>query len=153
MSLVHNGPLPANFIDDRSGVSAPEGIHREKLEVYLEPTAVETAVGTVPAGAAIRSVQTNVEVLLVAGGTSVTLSIGTAADPDKYGTHSADSLAKDQKISTIPAWAVLAAAEPIVITAAATGGNADGDTAFSAGKVRCVVIYDDINDLHNVSPV
>ena len=89
---------------------------------------------------------------LVAGGTSVTLSIGTAADPDKYGTHSSDTLAQNEKIDTIPDWAAgLAASEQMVLTAAATGGAADGDTVFSAGSVRVRVVYYFPNSLDDAS--
>lgn len=131
----------------RFGATATEGLEITVYDEVLTPAAVETAVLTVPAGSVILGVQTNVETALTAGGTSVTMSIGTAADPDKYGTHGSDTLAQNAKIDTIPDWAVLSSGEAIVITAAATGGTADGDTAFSAGTVRARVVYAALNSL------
>lgn len=131
----------------RLGASATEGFEVRVYEATISPAAVETNALNVPAGAVLLSVQTNVETALVAGGTSVTLSIGTTDDPDKYGTHATDSLAQNQKIDTVPDWAVLGSSEQIVLTAAATGGASDGDSAFSAGAVRVRIVYLALNSL------
>jgi hypothetical protein len=140
---------------ERLGGSATEGLEKRVYQQTVSPSAIETNLINLPAGAVVLSVQGNVEVLLVAGGTSVTWSIGTAADPDKYGTQgnpgaAADSLLQNSKSSFLPAWAMIGAGgEQMVLTAAATGGAADGDTAFSAGSVRVRVVYYAVNDLDN----
>lgn len=134
----------------RIGPSSTEGVEVIVFENDISPAAVETAVVTVPAGAVILAVQSNVEAALTGGGTTVTHSLGTAADPDKYGTPAADSLAQNAKIDTIPDWAVLSAVEPIVLTGTATGGAADGDTALTVGTVRVRVVYLALNSLADV---
>lgn len=130
------------------GPSVTEGFKRVVQEETLNPNAIETALATViPKGANLRSVQGNVESALTGGGTTVTWSLGTAADPDKYGSagfpSQADSLAKNSKSD----WMAgpldpLAADETIVLTGCATGGAADGDTALTVGAVRIVVVYE-----------
>lgn len=140
---------------ERVGGSATEGLERRVYEDTVSPVAVETNLINLPAGAKVISVQANVEVLLVAGGTSVTWSIGTAADPDKYGTSGfptqADDLTKNSKSDFLGDSTQLTAAEQMVLTAAATGGAGDGDTAFSAGSVRVRVVYDFPNSLDDAA--
>lgn len=131
----------------RVGATATEGMELVVVDTTVSPAAVETAVFTVPAGAVIRAVQANVETALTGGGTTVTFALGTAADPDKYGYPGSDTLAQDAKIDTIPAHAVLASTEPIVLTGAATGGTADGDTALTVGSVRVRLVYEQLNSL------
>ena len=133
----------------RVGGSPTEGLELVVYEETVSPAAVETNLLNTPAGAVLLSVQANVETLLVAGGTSVTFAVGIAADPDKYGYPGSDTLAQDAKVDTIPDWAVLAASEQMVLTAAATGGTADGDTAFTAGSVRVRAAYLALNSLDN----
>lgn len=131
----------------RIGPSATEGLEVVVVDKTVSPAAVETAVFTVPAGAVILSVQGNVETALTGGGTTVTYSIGTAADPDKYGTPASDGLTVNTKSNSIPDWAVLGSAEAIVVTGAATGGASDGNTALTVGSVRVVIVYAQINSL------
>jgi len=135
----------------RIGGSSNEGVEVIVFENDISPAAVETAVVTVPAGTVILSVQSNVEVALTGGGTTVTYALGTAADPDKYGYPGSDTLAKNSKINTIPDWAVLGSSEAIVLSGAATGGTADGDTALTVGTVRVRIVYLALNGLDDAA--
>lgn len=128
-----------------------------RLCIYDEtvsPSAVETNLLNIPAGSLLVSVQANVESALTGGGTTATWSIGTTGDPDKYGSAgfssitgsaAADSLAKNSASTWFGdashAMSLSAAAEQLVLTGAATGGAADGDTALTVGSVRVRVIY------------
>lgn len=104
----------------------------------------------VPVGAVILSVQSQITVLAVAGGTSVKVGIGLAAgDVDKYGL-SAD-LAKNTKTNVIPDWAVLSGAETLAVCAVTSDGSALGDTNWSAGSVRVRIVYLDLTALTNVA--
>lgn len=129
------------------GAVSTEGVELYVAENTVSPAAVETAVCTVPAGAVILSVQANCESALTGGGTTVTWAIGTTGDPDKYGYPGSDTLAQNSKVNTIPDWAVLGSSEAIVLSGAATGGTADGDTALTVGSVRVVVTYLALNAL------
>lgn len=131
----------------RIGASATEGLEIKVVDKTVSPSAVETAVFTVPAGAVILSVQGNCESALTGGGTTVTWALGTAGDPDKYGYPGSDTLAQNSKVDTIPDWAVLGSTEPIVLTGAATGGTADGNTALTVGSVRVRIVYATLNSL------
>lgn len=131
------------------GPTLTEGIKRIVQEQTLSPAAIETPLTTViPKGSEIVAVLGNVESALTGGGTTATWSLGTAADPDKYGTAGfptqADSLAKNSKSNWMAGEdrARLAADETVVLTGCAAGGAADGDTALTNGSVRVVVIYD-----------
>lgn len=133
--------------------TATGGLQTVVVDKTVSPSAVETAVFSVPAGSVIRLVQGNVQATLTGGGTTVTWSLGVAADPDKYGTAgyptAADSLAQNSKSSWVATPTNLAAAEPIVLTGAATGGAADGNTALTVGSVRVVIVYDTYESLAN----
>lgn len=128
-----------------SGVTA--GLQTKVQVETLSPAAVETSMSTtIPAGSVIRAVIANCESALTGGGTTVTWSVGTAADPDKYGTAGyptqADSLAQNSKSNWTGAVQTGTSAETIVLTGAATGGAADGDTALTVGSVKIMVVYD-----------
>jgi len=137
---------------ERIGLTATEGMELVVYEDTVSPAAVETNLINVPANALIVSVQANCEAALTGGGTTVTWSIGTAADPDKYGTAgdgAGDTLAQNGKLNFMPAWTFLTASEQMVLTGCATGGAADGDTALTVGSVRVRVIYYALNSLDN----
>ena len=138
------------FLGDDSG----EGWTRVVYDEVVSPVAVETNLINLPAGSVIESVQARCTVILVAGGTTVTWSVGTAADPDHYGSAgysditgaaAADSLAANSNINwfgdSAHAVSMSTATEQFVLTGAATGGAADGNTAFSSGSVRVRVVY------------
>lgn len=137
------------------GSAAAEGLKIVVQEETLSPAAIETSLATnVPKGSVILEVLANCQTALTAGGTTVTWSVGVTGDPDKYGTAGhptqADALTKNSKSSWVCApLARLAADETIVLTGAATGGAADGNTALSVGTVRVVVIYATFAELAN----
>lgn len=148
-SLVQRlgGGTGTGDVIERIGASATEGLEMVVFDADISPAAVETAVLTVPAGSFVLSVQSNVEVALTGGGTTVTYSIGTAGDPDKYGTPASDALTQNTKSNFMGPFAFLPSAEPIVLTGTATGGAADGDTALTVGTVRVRVVYYTLNSL------
>jgi hypothetical protein len=126
------------------GSNATTGLQVKVLEevvVLTDAGAKFVAMTTpIPAGAVILSVQANIDVLAVAGGTSVKVGLGlNATDVNKYGITSA--LTKNLKINTIPDWAVLSAPETIDVCAAVTDGSDVGDSNFSAGSVRVRIVY------------
>lgn len=139
------GPRPAQ----RHPKDFQEGCGFKILDIEITPrTSVEVAVATIPKGALILFSQGIVKTTLVAGGTTVTWSLGTSATPAKYGSAGAptqaDSLLKNSKFSKfapLDTQGPLSADESVVVTAAATGGAADGDTAFTAGVIRFVIVY------------
>ena len=157
--VVHSDGSPIRYeasgtgtgdVVQRWGGTATEGLQRRIYEVSVVPAAVETNLINLPAFALLESVQANVDAALTGGGTTVTFSIGTAADPDKYGTAgtgtaggAADALTQNAKLNFAPAAGklLLGAAEQMVLTGTATGGAADGDTALTVGTVRVRVIY------------
>ena len=154
---IYTGALAAGLAATIVGPTATEGLKTVVQEETLSPAAVETALATViPKGSVIRAVLANVQTALTGGSTTVTWSVGVAADPDKYGTAGhptkADALTKNSKSNWINAALVqLTADETIVLTGAATGGTADGDTALTVGTVRIVVIYDTFAQLANAA--
>jgi hypothetical protein len=119
------------------------------FDAIISPAAVETAVLTVPAQSVVMSCQANVATALTGGGTTVTFAVGVTADPDKYGAPAVDGLTQNTKLNFIPAYAFLTAPEAVVLTGAAAGGTADGDTALSVGTVRVRVVYWTLNSLDN----
>jgi ribosomal protein S16 len=131
--------------------SATEGMHLVVFDAIISPAAVETAVLTIPAQSVVMSCQANVATALTGGGTTVTFAVGTAADPDKYGAPAVDGLTQNTKLNFIPTYAFLTTTEAVVLTGAAAGGTADGDTALSVGTVRVRVVYWTLNSLDNVA--
>lgn len=129
------------------------------METYIvdktvSPAAVETAVFTVPAGAIIDLVQANCEAALTGGGTTATWSVGINGDVDKYGTAGlyptqGNSLAQNSKSNWLATSVQLTSAEAVVLSGAAAGGAAAGDTALTVGSVRVVIIYRTYNPLAN----
>jgi len=99
-----------------------------------------------PAGAVVLSVRANIHTLVVAGSTSVKIGIGITTDEDKYGKTT--GLTKNLKITTIPDWAVLAAAEDVQVQVCDTSGD-EGDTAASAGIVTVELIWAELANLAN----
>jgi ribosomal protein S16 len=131
--------------------SSTEGMHLVVFDAIISPAAVETAVLTIPAQSVVMSCQANVATALTGGGTTVTFGVGTAGDPDKYGAPAVDGLTQNTKLNFIPAYAFLTAPEAVVLTGAAAGGTADGDTALTVGTVRVRVVYWTLNSLDNAA--
>jgi len=148
------------MVREHRGTSATEGFERRVYEDTLSPSAIETALLTLPVGHRVTGVWANVETALVAAGTSATWSIGITGDVDIYGTACADlglgaqgdSLAANSKFTglngaTPSAVAAslglfVAGTEAVKFIAAATGGATAGDSAFSSGSVRVRIEYD-----------
>jgi hypothetical protein len=130
------------------GATVTEGMRVMVLEETVTGlAAVSTDLSNdVPSGAVIIGVQANIEVLVVAGGTSVKVGIGPTADPDKYAITG--DLLLNTKADGIPDWAVLSSAEDVQINMCATGGGI-GDTVATAGSVRVRIYYLDLNSLDN----
>lgn len=136
-------------------ITGPDATHGWATYVYeatVAPAAIETALFTVPAESEVLSCQGNVETALTGGGTTVTWGFGITGDVDAYGTAGAptDTLAKNGKLNyagTNPpgAGAVLGvfskATVALKLIGAATGGTAAGNTALTAGTVKCRVVY------------
>lgn len=137
------GSSAAGTVADRFGGSVTEGYELKIVDQTVSGfTGAKTfdLTADVPAGAYILSVQANIETLVVAGGTSVKVAIGVAGgDVDKYGKTG--TLAKNQKIDTIPTHAILASAEDVQIGIVVTDGSTLGDTDASAGAVRIRIVY------------
>lgn len=112
-------------------------------EATVSPSAISTNLLNVPANSVVRSVQANCESALTGGGTTVTWSIGIAGTVNKYGTVAGgNSLTKNGKLNYMATPARLASSEQIVLTGAAAGGAAAGDTALTAGSVRVRIVYE-----------
>lgn len=144
------------------GATSTEAFRLVVYDATVSPSAVETNLINLPAGSMIVSVQANVQAALTGGGTTVTWSIGTTGDPDKYGSAgfnsitgaaAADALTQNSKSTWFGdgshAMSLSAAAEQLVLTGAATGGAADGNTALTVGSVRCRVVYWQLQALDN----
>jgi len=135
------------------GPDATHGLITTVIEELVDLTALgakfKALSNPIPAGAVIRSVQGVIEELVVAGGTTVLVTLGlNGGTVDKYGETA--NLTLNQKIDVIPAHAVLAAPEQIDVCGAITGGAALGDTNISAGKVRVRIAYDVLASLASV---
>jgi hypothetical protein len=147
LTLAGAGGTAGDIVQYIGGAS--EGMHLVVFDAVISPAAVETAVLTVPAQSVVMSCQANVATALTGGGTTVTFAVGVTADPDKYGAPAVDGLTQNTKLNFIPAYAFLTAPEAVVLTGAAAGGTADGDTALSVGTVRVRVVYWTLNSLDN----
>lgn len=150
---LHTAGAAAAAVAQRFGATATEGL---EIKVIDETVSGFTGAKTfdltedIPAGAVILSVQANIETTVVAGGTSVKVSVGVAGgDVDKYG-KTAD-FSQNAKIDTLPDWAVLASAEDVEIGIVVTDGTTLGDTNASAGAVRVRIVYLQPNSLDNAA--
>lgn len=104
----------------------------------------------VPDGSIIVCIAANIEEAITAGGTSVKVGIGTAADPDKYGL-TADLAQNSKTLAGIDLTAVLSGAEQIQVGACLTDGSDLGDTNFSAGSVRVRIVCLAVGNLKDAS--
>jgi hypothetical protein len=130
------------------GAVSTEGLIFKAIDETLDLTTLggktKNLTATIPVGAVILSVQTNVEALVVAGGTSVQLGIGSgnATATNTYGVST--TLTKNTKTNYLAATygAVAATPEQISVNAVVTGAGASlGNTNISAGSVRVRVVY------------
>lgn len=144
-SIPVNGPALLFSSEEARSNSAYNGLGFRNYSttvslVGASATSVNLPNITFPAGCVILAAQANIASTVTAGGTSVKVALGiSSGDVDKYGKTA--SLAKNQKIDTIPDWAVLAATETISINAVVTDGSGLGDTGFTDGSVRVFITY------------
>lgn len=141
-------------------VVGPDLTHGMKTVVYeatVSPSAIETALLTIPANSVVDAVQANVEAALTGGGTTVTFGIGITGDVDCFGTafsggSQANLLTKNAKINHIgiPASPPVAGSDigkflpsavSVKLIGAATGGTSAGNTALTVGSVKVRIIY------------
>lgn len=98
---------------------------------------------TIPAGSVILSVQANLDTTVVGDASGddlgVKVGIGITATPNKYGLTT--NLTQNQKINTIPDWAVLGSAEQICAKLAKTDGTACTEKVVAGAKVRIRVTW------------
>jgi len=130
----------------RIGGTDTEGLELRVYEATLSPAAVETNAINLPANSQVLSVQSNVETALTGGGTTDSYGLGTAADPDKYGSSA--TLTQNSKTDYIGVGTSLTSSEQMVLTGTASE-TADGDTALTVGTVRVRVVYLALNSLDN----
>lgn len=135
------------------GPDTTHGLARYSYTATVSPSAIETALFTVPANSRIVSTSMNIESALTGGGTTVTASIGITGDVDAYGTMGAptDLLTKNSKGIWMGVCASGAGASlgvfskstvALKLIAAATGGASAGNTALTVGSVKITVIYE-----------
>ena len=150
LSVQQDAGAAAAAVAQRFGASATEGY---EIKVIDETLAALSAISTdltedIPDGAYILSVQSNIETLVVAGGTSAKVGIGPIGDPDKYGLSSA--FTKNLKTDVIPAHAVLSGAEDVQVHMVTAAGDI-GDTVASSGAVRVRIVYAALNSLDDAA--
>jgi hypothetical protein len=141
--------LPGSHGSDISSIAVGQeqypGLHGWDVIVDLEGAAgVDVPAGpAIPAGAFLLSVQANLEELVVAGGTSLAVGVGSgAADPDLYG-KTGDLLKNSKPGPAFFRGAALAAlGAPVTVhVSMVTLAGAAGDTAALSGKVRVKVSW------------
>jgi hypothetical protein len=131
----------------RFGATATEGLTTMVVDKTVTLGAVAgVAIFTIPSGAVLRSIQGNIQVAAVAGGTTAIVGIGVDSDPNLYAQTA--NLNKNSKAETAMAPTLLAS--PVALEAfPCTSGGAIGDTQFSAGTLRVRIVYDVLVSLDN----
>jgi hypothetical protein len=142
----------------RFGDTATEGL---EVKVYDETIQLTNAVKTdstlaVPAGAVVLSAQANLQAIITGDGTGDNLlaAVGlgiSGGDEDKYGNTT--DLTANQKIDTIPDWAVNGG-ETISIFGLQADGNTAATEKFTGGagqNVRVRVVYLQTNSLDDAA--
>ncbi len=158
-NFAESGTVVGSDVKEHEGTSATEGFETRIFEATIAPAAVSTAVATLPAGHIVDGVWMQIAATLTAGGTTVTVSLGIAADVDELGTMTSDDFttAADLLV-TDSKWTALSGVTPlsgagdaiglfsevaraVVVSGAATGGATAGDTALSVGSIRIRIKY------------
>jgi len=134
----------------RFGGSITEGLEvrvmEEEVDLVSAGAKFVALSNTIPIGSVILSVQANIDEAVTAGGTTVSISIGTnGVDPDLYGF--VNSLSQNAKIDTIPDWEVLGDNVQLDVCGTIADGTALGDTNLSDGIVRVRIVYLACNSL------
>ncbi len=132
----------------------PAGLQEVRVDKTLDLTTLGAKflnVCTVPAGSKIKTAIIQIVALVVAGGTTVKVGLGThGTSPSLLGKTSA--LTKNAQNGLVPADAasLIASSTAIDISGVTSAGTALGDTNISAGMVRVVLVYDTPVVLANV---
>jgi hypothetical protein len=150
LSTHQDAGAAAAAVVQRFGASENEGY---EIKVIDETLAALAAISTdltedIPIDAYIISVQSNIEELVVAGGTSVQVGIGPVSNPDQYGISAA--FTKNLKTDVIPVHAILSSLEDIQVNMVTAAGDI-GDTVASAGAVRVRIVYATLNSLDDAA--
>lgn len=123
----------------------PSGVQEVRVDKVLDLTALGAQfknLCTVPAGSKIKCAIIQIVQLVVAGGTSVKVGLGTNGTSPSLLGKTTDFL-KNTQNGVVPADAasLIAGATNIDLSIVATAGGL-GDTTPTAGMVRCVLVYD-----------
>lgn len=130
----------------RFGATAAEGLETVVVDKTVTLGAVEgVALFTLPIGSILRSIQGNVQVAAVAGGTST--RIGVVGDATIYGTTTV--LTQNAKLNVQFDHVLVDAADALTVCPMAESGTDLGDSAFSAGTFRVRLVYDRLTNLIN----
>jgi hypothetical protein len=141
------GGSAAGAVAMRFGATATEGLTTMVVDKTVTLGAVAgVAIFTIPSGAVLRSIQGNIQVAAVAGGTTAIVGIGVDADPNLYAQTA--NLNKNSKAETAMAPTLLAAPVALEAFPCASSG-AIGNTQFSAGTLRVRIVYDVLTSLDN----
>lgn len=143
-----------NFDSLRSRVlTDPAGLQEVRVDKTVDLTtlgALFINICTIPAGSKVKCAIVQILTLIVAGGTSVKVGIGTHGTSPSLLGKTADLL-KNTQNGLVPADAasLIAGSTNIDLSAVATAG-AIGDTNISAGSARVILVYDTPVVLTNV---
>ena len=140
----------AGTVAMRFGATTTEGLELRVYEETVTPAAVETNLLLLPSASMVASVSANCDAALTGGGTTVTWSIGTTADPDLFctaGNGAGDTLLQNGKSDVIDMSTFNGAAVQMALTGCVTGGATAGNTALTVGSVRVRVVYWAVNQL------
>ena len=144
------GAAGAAEVAHRFGLTTTEGLELHIIDDDINMASVisQDLAQNIPTGAVILSVQCNLETAVVpTGGTGTKIGIGDpAVDPDLYGLTT--STVQNQKIDTIPDWAVLGAALDLQVNFCDAAG-ALATLAVSSGIVRVHIVFYTLNSLDN----
>lgn len=131
----------------------PSGLQEVRVDKTLDLTtlgALFLNVCTIPAGSKVKCAIIQILTLVVAGGTSVKVGLGTnGTSPSLLGKTSALTKNAQNGLVVADAASLIASQTNIDVCAVASGG-AIGDTNISAGSVRVVIVYDTPAVLANV---
>ncbi len=131
----------------------PAGLQEVRVDKTLDLTTLSALfknVCTIPAGSKVKLAIIQILALVVAGGTTVKVGLGThGTSPSLLGKTAA--LTKNSQNGLVPADAasLIATSTNIDVCGVASAG-AIGDTNISAGMVRVVIVYDTPVVLANV---
>jgi hypothetical protein len=121
----------------------PFGMQRTRFDTIVNLTnlnATSQIALAIPAGSVIQYVAARIISLVVAGGTTAAIGIGSSTSVSKYGFTA--SLVVNQHIQGLYASNGASAGENIGVIANVSGGGTIGGGNITAGRVHLRVIYD-----------